>query len=583
MITWFKNRLRAWLAEPTAAPQPVIRGRTIDGAVPLPTMTEKQRAFRESLADALDAPTPYTTNTNAAQANETLRMSLMGLSAGWWASDHAEEAQHFTGWNYCAVHSKAKQSALASIRVFRRVPAKTKKPLDTVSKIEKSSTNPDQPEYDLEPLPPDHPACRLLTKPNPRWSHGLWRYQISQQLNLTGSALLWTVKDRLGRPAEIWVIPTALARPQMPTVQMPMGAYWVTATGLFTMSGGFPTSYGIGALAGITIDARDVRPVRWPHPTLLADGQSPLAAGAVQIDLADEIDKAAWAALHNEVDPSMVISLDSSMQVDSQEIERVEHEINAKRAGVTNKGKIFIMQGATPQQMHRSPSELDYSASRPQTRDAVLAIQGVPPIFCGIAEAGSHAAYFTSLKQAIELSVQPELDLVAGELTLLFRELYQDQTLEVVITAKSFDDPDVLERKRQTNIAAKSVTINEDRVAMGMAPVWWGDVQIGTAIPPDQLDDDFDHVATYGEAIALRRQEQIDEQAMDGQDEIDDAAESGQPDEATSITTGIKQPDRRKPQLTGLKKSAATMRTRLKDHMLNGWHRGESDDGASTD
>lgn len=553
------------MASDITPPPTPHRSRTIygDGDSTPQNLTAKQAAFRARQGQNVAA---------SEAANENLRLSLMGLSAGWWASDHAEEAQHFTGWNYCAIHSKAKQAMQATVKVCRRIPQdKGTMPKPALSGVrQKSSTNPDQPEYDLEPLPPTHPACKLLAKPNPRWSANLFWYMLSQQCNLTGSALIWTVRDRVGRPAELWIVPTALTRPQMPTQAMPEGAYWVTATGLFTMTGGYPAAYGVGALAGITIDARDIHPVRWPHPYLLADGMSPLAAGSVQIDLAEEIDQAAWAVLHNEVDPSLLISLDPTMQTDVQEMDRVEATINARRAGTNNKGKVMVMQGASIAQVHRTPSELDYSNSRAQTRDGVLAIHSVSPIFCGIAEAGSQAAYFTSLKQSIELSVQPELDLAAGELTRLIQKLFKDDTIEVVITAKSFDDPDVLERKRQTNVSAKSVTINEDRALSGLPPVPWGDLQVGTQVDAGKINPDY--TAPKPEAPPGFAGQPA--QVGNGNDEIDDAAESGQPDAADESSTGM-----RKPELTGIRTGKSksgemprAIRERLDSCMLNGFH-----------
>lgn len=518
-ISWLKGRLRSWLADDATLPKtgPAFAGRTIYGSLPeRETLTEKQAKYTE--------------------ANEVLKKSLMGIGPGWWSSDHAEEATHFTSWNYCAIHAKAKQAAQATMRVYRR-----KKKKGNGELVEKQ-TGPDQPEPDREPLE-NHPAAKLLEKPNPRWPRSIFMYQISQQLNLTGSALPWINLDRIGRPAELWVIPTALARPQMPSAQMPEGAYWVTATGLFTMTGNVPTALGVGAMAGLTIDARDVQPIRWPHPVLLADGQSPLAAGSVQIDLAEEIDQAAWAVMHNSVDPSVVLSLDPSMQVDEAELNRIEAMIEAKRGGTGGKGKHWIIQGCTPAQVHRSPSELDYANSRPQCRDGVLAIQGTPAIAAGIpSDTGTYSAYYVSLKQFIELCVQPELDMIAAEFTRMIQRLYDDDALEVEITAKSFDDPEVIDRRLSTAATAGNLmTVKEARALLNLPPF------------NDERDDEF-----FGQKVSVRATVEDDtDPGLPG-------VQIGENEEADDSDTGTK----KKPDLRA---RGVGMTKKMNAFMLNGY------------
>jgi len=523
--------LKRWLGwrgeKPNAVPPRAekTRARTVYGSADRPnTLTEKQ-------AD------------HSKQVNETLRMSMMGQGPGWWASDHAEEAQHFTSWNYCAIHSKAKQAAQASIRVFKRTP---KKPDDTTRT--KSSAH-DQQEYDRTPLPPANDLVRLLEKPNPRWSGALWRYQIIQQLDLTGSALLWKVRDRGGKLSELWVIPTALARPQMPSASYPLGAYWVTATGLFTLTGGLapiPSGSSVGAAAGILIDARDMHPIRWPHAILMADGQSPLNAGSVQTDLAEEIDQAAWAAMNNVVDPSVILSINGTQQVDAPELDRIEEMIKANRGGSAGRGKIWIIQDCKPEQVHRSPAELDYKDSRTQARDGVLSIQGMPGVACGMpSDTGTYSAYYVQLKQAIELTIQPELDLIASELTRLLHEESGDESLEVQISAKSFDDPEVMDRRLGVMIqAGNAVTVKEFRAQIGLPPFG------------DERDDEF-----VGVRKSLR--EQVEDDSNPDLPGVQVGEGDAGNDASDESSTGVKK-----------KPAGPSVRDKMYQHLLNGFHVG---------
>jgi hypothetical protein len=102
-------------------------------------------------------------------------------------------------------------------------------------------------------------------------------------------------------------------------------------------------------------------------------------------------------------------------------------------------------------------------------RDAVLGVHGVPPIAAGIGGGGSYAAFYAQLKQFTCLTVQPILELLAEEDTERLAPQFGDG-LTIEYEAAAIDDPEILERRLATDIAARAITKGEIRSLRGLPP-----------------------------------------------------------------------------------------------------------------
>lgn len=389
-----------------------------------------------------------------------LRQMLAGGRPGYWASDHAEEARHNTGWTYCAVHATSKQAARASRRVLA----------------------------DGEMTPPNHPAKRIIDRPNPEQSGAQFCYSAVQQLCLHGVALIWRVKDGFGVPAELYVIPTSLAMPEKPNVDYPYG-YYNVRPGQITWAvpeddaDGFQSYSAISSMLyqGGKIDCRDVHPIRWPHQSYLGDGLSPLSAGAVAVDVAEKVDAARHAILSSAMLPGWLIEQIDALDMTDDEFEAFKEELAAAHGGAANAG-VNLMLPRGLKATERAPRGLDFSGDFLQARDAVLALHGAPPIAIGVTEAGNRESYLASLRQFIELTVQPTLDLIGEELSeVLTCEAWG--TVTVQLTAAKISDPFAEQAALQLDVTARALTVNEYRRKRGMPPVAWGEERVGAPNP----------------------------------------------------------------------------------------------------
>lgn len=408
-----------------------------------------------------------------------LRAAMSQGNPGAWASDHREETNQFTGWNYIAIRAIAQQVAQATVSIYSdggdpRKARLMKTRRRYLRNIGISKAHYVAEEMEQSELPPDHPYVMLHKRPNPAQSGASFRYEQALQLSLTGTCLVWKVSNRLGKTVERYVIPTAIAQPIAPSSQYPRGAYRISAEGHRFFGKGFDDGFvetmGFARALGTIIPADQMLVIRWPHPLWKDDGYSPVSAGALQVDTANQIDQARWSHLRNGPDPSLFITPGEGSGVNEQELDRASIKFNEKYGGVGNTGKaIFGSPETKITPLSTTPKDMSYGEGFLQYRDFILALHGTPPVAAGITEGGTYAAFYASLKQFTSLAVQPILELLAEEDTEQQGHEF-GSGLTVEFDAQSIDDPELLERRIQTDTAAGAIRRGEIRGLRGMEP-----------------------------------------------------------------------------------------------------------------
>jgi hypothetical protein len=374
-----------------------------------------------------------------------LRYAMQHGHPGAWASDHREETEQVTGWNYVAIRAKCIQGMQARVRVYEDQRSPEAKALrkrirngygqlgvGDVERGRRQKARYGREEETSRELSARHRLVRLLKQPNRRQSGAHFRYECIQQLETTGTVLIWNVPNTLGLTIERHVIPTAMATPVPPTANWPQGGWRVDAgASRFASSladNGFVESYGYFRAVGAVIPASPydldgrllvdnddhplgfIQAIRWPHPLFKDDGYSPLSAIALWSDLAVEIDRMRWAAMKNQASPSLIITPGDDVEPNEAMLERAAKRFNDKYGGPENAGRAMFLSGkAEVTQLGTSPREMDYQSGFDQAGRAIMAGHGTPPIAAGAAGSGSYAAFYAQLKQFTELTIQPIL------------------------------------------------------------------------------------------------------------------------------------------------------------------------------
>lgn len=408
-----------------------------------------------------------------------VRSMLGGALAGSWATDHREEVNHFTGFNYVAIHAIANQVAEAEVLCFMdREPEKAISRRKAIRQIHTTVSRYKslygQTDDATEDLAQGHPLVNLMKRPNPYETGSTFRYKQAMQIRLTGTCLVWNVPSVAGQTCQRYVLPTAMTTPVMPTAEMPLGAWRVSgySSRYIPLNNqgfveGSPTWTNV---LGKVIDARNVQIIRLPHPWWFDDGQSPISAGAQWVDQESGVNTARVGQLANGADPSLIWELPPDITPDQDEIDRATKKVNDKYGGPTKSGSILIATNGTKvTPVSASPKDMCYSEAFQDTKAAILSLHQTPPVAVGLQDPGAYAAYYASMKAWRSAAIQPLCGMLAESDTIHLAPQFGDG-ITIEFEAPSIDDKDQEEKEFSNNVTARVCTLNELRAKRGLPP-----------------------------------------------------------------------------------------------------------------
>lgn len=467
---------------------------------------------------------------------------LGGQGPGGWASNHFAESQEVVGWAFCAVRAIARSCARAERKVFA-TGDRARKRIDRATKDYKRNRIPTSVwrEYmksitgssdgdDAVPVGSANPLLKLINRPNPYQSPAQFQFQFAQQVCVTGTSLLWTRRnnytefDKRGVPNRAYIIPTGIAAPLPPSTDSKYGAYMIMPIGSYggavTDEDGFAdAAWSNLMLTGGVIDGRQIRPIRWPHPLFLTDGLSPMAAGELWIDVANQLDRTTWASFKNSLRPGMIFGLDpNTPEPNNEEMERFSKQLESRNSGVNNAGKhVLLPPGVGLQSRDGGPQELDYANGRQVIGRDVLALWATPPVACGVQEAGAYAAYFAALLQYYEQCIQPILDLLSDDATHEWAPAFGGE-YEVKYSPPPINDAQQKLQELSLDVQARGITYNEYRKKMGYDewPEPFGSMQVGKDIPSPWEMDQINTDLASGQQDLENQQNDMDNEAAGG-------------------------------------------------------------------
>ena len=176
----------------------------------------------------------------------------------------------------------------------------------------------------------DHPLCRLLDKPNPYTTWADFSYLTEVYKWVVGGAYWWVKKNRLGVPAELYLL-----YPQ----------YLKT---IYDNETGFPLSYEYGKGNDTTPYTLDeiIPLIPFPHPRNHNEPYSPLFGVFEQLNIVDKLSSTEAAMLDNEGRISGIFSPsdDAGGGIGDDEADRWEQRINSKLRRAGN-GSLLVLEG----------------------------------------------------------------------------------------------------------------------------------------------------------------------------------------------------------------------------------------------
>ncbi len=227
----------------------------------------------------------------------------------------------------------------------------------------------------------DHPAARLLAKPNPEQSGAEWLEGVYGALQTAGNAYVEAVGDEV--PGELWSL-----RPDRVQI-VPGRAGWPEAY-----------EYAVGGRSvriGREADGwMPVMQLKLFHPTDDHYGFSPLEAASFAIDAHNA--SGAWnkALLDNAARPSgaLVFNGRDGERLTEGQFAALKAELGEAHAGATNAGRPMVLEGGLDwKPMSLSPADMDFIAGKHAAAREIALAFGVPPQLLGIPGDATYANY----------------------------------------------------------------------------------------------------------------------------------------------------------------------------------------------
>lgn len=404
-----------------------------------------------------------------ADATPTVRTLALGHGPQYQTSNHADELGHNTGWSAKAVQAIGYQWSQADVRVFDTSAERTGKSLSPFGRFVTKGATLGTTGERRTPLP-NHPAARLLKRPNPMKSGAEWMYQVAQQFTLTGGYVIWEVKNQLGQPMELWVLPRGWLQYQVPTERFPMGTWRVYPT---RMAGG-SWSGGVAGLfsSGFFLDVRETIIGGTPNPLVPGEYTGMMEAGSRIIDIAEQADEATWNALVEAPRPGMILSVNAPGTLTPTQLDSIGDEVRKSKGGSSNVGKVLVLQHVTREDLGTPLSELSSVEVREQARKFTMMLHGVPELAMGGAEGNTYSGNAAISAAWAEYGLQPPVSMFAAVLTHRFQK-YWGNDFEIEIEVRRSDDP-TLDLQRTDKLLAMYkegiATGNEVRATMKLPP-----------------------------------------------------------------------------------------------------------------
>lgn len=292
-----------------------------------------------------------------------------------------------------------------------------------------------------------HAALTVWNQPVKPWFPRQRFIEVCQQhLDLAGEAWWVLVTSRLigGAPYEMWPVRPDRMRPVTSDTDFIVGYLYTSPDG-----------------EQVPLRRQDVIMLRTPAPLDIYRGMSPLPS--LSTDLDTEANQAAWSAAfyRNSAQPGGVIEVDRRLGDD--EWEEMVKRWNQQHRGVSNAGRVAVLEQAKYVQMSYTQKDMQYVESRGMTKQAILDAYGFPKFGLGDVDDVNRASATASLDLIAQTLTVPRLERLKSAANLEFLPLYGPSTANLEFDYDSPVSPDVETENATLTAKTNAVAILVDK------------------------------------------------------------------------------------------------------------------------
>jgi HK97 family phage portal protein len=280
---------------------------------------------------------------------------------------------------------------------------------------------------------------------------------------LTGNAYWFLNMNKLGVPAEIWIVPSQYMTVVPDTTKFIKGY-------IYQAPGEDPVAF----------DASEIVHFKYPNPNNVFYGLSPLMAAAYAVDTDLYMSQYQASTFKNGGLPAAILT--SDQVINKGEADRMRENWRQLYGGAEKAGKVAILsRGLKFQSIALSQKEMDYISSKNTNRDTILGIFRVPKSVLGLVEDVNRANAEASEYVFNLRNIQPKLIRFQQKINEKIMPLYKqsgNNFLYVEFENIVPKNREIEIKDRDSRLASGYSTINEERENDGQKPVDWGSVPI---------------------------------------------------------------------------------------------------------
>ena len=204
----------------------------------------------------------------------------------------------------------------------------------------------------------EHPFLDLMKNINPYQNKSDFLYLTDIFEELTGNCYWYIVKNGLGIPQELFIIPSQNMNP-IPGGDLIQG--YLYRKGMQT----------------IRYDEEEIIHFKFPSPTNIWHGFSPLSAIASAYNITENMDTYENALFSNMCRPEMIMWTEKKLTADTRK--RYADQFRQEYAGVKKGGKVMFVENIfKPEKISFSPKELSFIKGRDITQKVICNAYGCP-------------------------------------------------------------------------------------------------------------------------------------------------------------------------------------------------------------
>lgn len=299
-------------------------------------------------------------------------------------------------------------------------------------------------------------ALDLIYRPNEFQTKTEFIEIMMINLKMTGDAFIYKVRNKGGRPVELWNL-----RPDMMTV--------VSDPEEFIKGYKFTTPNGVETF----LAPEDVIHIKYPDPLSEHLGMSPICPAQYRIETESLATKYQRNFFLNNGRPDAIIK--NQKNLTPRQKEDIRKGWNSRHRGVGKNSKIAVLEGGLEyQQISLSQREMDYIESMRFTRDDILVAFKVPKTVVAITDEVNYANAKTGMEIFLRETIVPEVKRIVGKLTEELLRVDFDDTMYYW-----FEDPvpsnrELIIKEYESGLTNNYLLINEVRQKEGLQPIKGG-------------------------------------------------------------------------------------------------------------